>query len=142
MDTSRGRPFSGPELLIGWHALAFRSDRELVYVTKDGTAVVWDVVADRRVRSIGRPGTFESNFIAVSPGGRWLAAEATPSSVAVADLERGEVAFAFREERSPIWSLAWSRDARRLAVGLSDGGLVVWDLDEVRTRLAAIGLDQ
>ena len=54
----------------------------------------------------------------------------------------GSVAFTFREERSSIWSLAWGRDARRLAVGLSDGGLVVWDLDEVRTRLTTIGLDQ
>jgi eukaryotic-like serine/threonine-protein kinase len=140
LEASRPGPFSGPDLLNGWQALGFRSDRELVYVAGDGTAVVWDVAADRRVRSIGRPGTFESNFIAVSPDGRWLAAEATPSSVSVVDLERGEVAFTFREERSPIWSLAWSRNARRLAVGLSDGGLVVWDLDEVRARLAAIGL--
>jgi hypothetical protein len=44
------------------------------------------------------------------------------------------------EERSPIWSLAWSPDARRLAVGLSDGGLVVWDLHQVEEQLAKHGL--
>ncbi len=87
------------------------------------------------------PGTFEGFHIAVSPDGRWLAAEATPSSVAIVDLERGEIVFTFREERSPIWSLAWSPDARRLAVGLSDGGLVVWDFERVRALLAESGID-
>jgi WD40 repeat protein len=43
-------------------------------------------------------------------------------------------------ETGDVWSLAWSPDGRRLAVGLSDGGLAVWDLDEVRARLAEFGL--
>ncbi len=128
----RELPFSGPRLLFGWHSLAFCSPRELVYITSDRVAVVWDVIADRLIRTIGQPGTFEGFHIAVSPDGRWLAAEATPSSVAIVDLDLGEVVFTFREEKSPIWSLAWSPDARRLAVGLSDGGLVLWDLEQVR----------
>ncbi len=132
--------FSGPELRLGWHGLAFRSPTELVYISRDGVAMIWDVVADRQVRTIGRAGTFEGFHVAASPDGRWLAAEATPASAAVVDLERGEVTFLFREERCPIWSLAWSPDARRLALGLSDGGLIVWDLDLVRTRLVEVGL--
>jgi WD40 repeat protein len=100
----------------------------------------WDVVADRRVRAIGRPGTFEAKYISVSPDGRRLAACRTPSSVAVVDLEQGEIAFTFREETSPVWSLAWSPDARRLAIGLSDGGLCVWDLHEVQSQLDKLGL--
>jgi serine/threonine protein kinase/WD40 repeat protein len=136
----RPLPYSGPSLMFGWHALAFRSDRELVFIAGDGTAVVWDVVANRLVRTIGAPGQFEAYHSAVSGDGRWLAAQDTPTAVAVVDLQRGEIAFTFREERSPIWSLAWSPDARRLAVGLSDGGLVVWDLERVRTQLKAIGL--
>ena len=137
----RELPFSGPRLLFGWHSLAFCSPRELVYITSDRVAVVWDVIADRLIRIIGQPGTFEGFHIAVSPDGRWLAAEATPSSVAIVDLDQGEVVFTFREEKSPIWSLAWSPDARRLAVGLSDGGLVLWDLEQVRARLAESGID-
>jgi serine/threonine protein kinase/WD40 repeat protein len=138
---ARGLAFSGPRLPLGWHSLAFRSKRELVYISRDGVAVVWDVTTNRLVRAIGRPATFGGFHIAVSPDGRWLAAEATPSSVAIADLERGEIVYTFREERSPIWSLAWSPDARRLAVGLSDGGLVLWDLTRVRTLLAEAGID-
>ncbi len=132
--------FSGPELRLGWHGLAFRSPTELVYISRDGVAIIWDVVGDRQVRAIGRAGTFEGFHVAVSRDGRWLAAEATPASAAVVDLKRGEVALMFREERCPIWSLAWSPDARRLAVGLSDGGLIVWDLDLVRTRLFELDL--
>ncbi len=141
-DVVQGRelPFSGPDLLLGWQALAFRSPRELVSISRDGVAVIWYVIADRLVRTIGRPGTFEGFHIAVSSDGRWLAAESTPSSVGIIDLVRGEVVLTFREERSPIWSLAWSPDARRLAVGLTDGGLCLWDLHEVQSRLDELGL--
>jgi WD40 repeat protein len=143
-DLSRGRdvPFAGPTAMMGWHGLAFRSARELVYIGASGMAETWDVASGRKVRSVGAAGTFQSFHIAVSPDGRWLAAEATPWSVAVADLERGEVAFTFRAERSPVWSLGWSPDARRLAVGLSDGGLAIWDLREVRRLLAEQRLEE
>jgi eukaryotic-like serine/threonine-protein kinase len=141
MARAHGLEFSGPRLLLGWHGLAFRPRGDLVYISSDGVAIVWDVRANRLTRTIGRPETFQGFHIAVSRDGRWLAAEATPSSVAIVDLELGEVVFTFREERSPIWSLAWAHDARRLAVGLSDGGLVVWDLERVRALLAASGID-
>ena len=126
---ARALAFSGPPALLGWHSLGFCSPHDLVYISRDRVAVVWDITANRLARTIGRPGTFEGFHVAVSPDGRWLAAEVTPSSVAIVDLERGEIIFTFREERSPTWSLAWSPDARRLAVGLADGGLVVWDLE-------------
>jgi serine/threonine protein kinase/WD40 repeat protein len=138
----RELPDSGPGLLFGWQGLAFRSNSELVFVGGDGRAVVWDVLADRLVRTIGKPGRFGANHCAVSLDGRWLAAQETPSAVAIVDLERGEVDFTFREERSPIWSLAWAPDGRRLAIGLSDGGAVVWDLGRVREQLQAVGLGE
>jgi serine/threonine protein kinase/WD40 repeat protein len=135
LATLQSVPFSGPQTLYGWHSLAFRSPNELVYISADRVAVVWDVRANQLARTIGQRGVFDGFHIAVSRDGRWLAAEATPSSVAVVDLERGEVVYTFREERSPIWSLAWSPDSRRLAVGLSDGGVVLWDLERVRDVL-------
>jgi eukaryotic-like serine/threonine-protein kinase len=142
-DIERGTivPFSGPEMMLGWHGLAFRSARELVYIARTGTADVWDVASGQKVRSVGKPGTFQSFHIAVSPDGRWLAAEATPSSVAIADLERGEVVFTLHPERSQIWSLVWSADAKRVAVGLADGGVSVWDLEVINRLLQDVGLD-
>ena len=143
-DLPRGqdREFSGPPSLDAWHALAFRSADELVYIAQDGRAVVWDVRGDRLVRPLGKPGTFEGGHIAVSPDGRWLAAQDTATAVAIADLERGEIAYTFREEHCPLKSMAWSPDSRRLALGLSDGGLVVWDLHAIRKQLADLGLDE
>ena len=70
----------------------------------------------------------------------WFAGESTPASVALWDLRQGELAFSLREERSPVWSHAWSPDERRLAIGLSDGGLCIWDLHEVQSRLDELGL--
>jgi len=86
------------------------------------------------VKTIGAPGTF-GPCIAVSADARWAAAARTAERVALVDLERGEITWNFRGERSPVWSLAFSPDGRRLAVGLSDGGLAVWNLDRVRTLI-------
>jgi WD40 repeat protein len=55
-------------------------------------------------------------------------------------METREEILALTPEESDIWGLAWSPNGTRLAVGLSDGGLAVWDLDQVRSRLAEFGL--
>jgi WD40 repeat protein len=111
-----------------------------VYIAEDGRAVLWDVRDDRLVHTLGDPGTFEGGHLAVSPDGRWLAAQDTAAAIATVDLKRGEIAFTFREERCPVWALAWGPDSRRLALGLSDGGLIVWDLHAVRKSLNELGL--
>jgi WD40 repeat protein/tRNA A-37 threonylcarbamoyl transferase component Bud32 len=135
VQTGRAVPFSGPDLLYGFGSLAFRPGNELVFVAASGALEVWDVPGNRRVETIGAPGTFRSFHVAVSADGRWAAAERTPERVALVDLEQGEITWNFRGERSPVWSLAFSPDGRRLAVGLSDGGLAVWNLDRVRTLI-------
>ena len=112
-----------------------------MYIAEDGRGVVCDVRDDRLVRTLGDPGTFEGGHVAVSPDSLWLAAQRTATGIAIVDLDRGEIAFTFREEHCPVWALAWSRDSRRLALGLSDGGLVVWDLYAVRKSLTDLGLN-
>ncbi|MFO0954679.1 MAG: hypothetical protein U0835_26645 [Isosphaeraceae bacterium] len=132
VQTGRAVPFSGPDLLYGFGSLGFRPGNLLVFVAASGALEVWDVPGNRRVKTIGSPGTFRSFHIAVSPDGRWAAAERTAERVALVDLERGEITWNFRGERSPVWALAFSPDGRRLAVSLSDGGVAVWKLDRVR----------
>jgi WD40 repeat protein len=112
----------------------------LAFVTSRGVGEVWDTTAGTRVFSLGADGSFARPASSVSPGGRWFAGEATPAGVALWDLGRRELAFGLREERSPVWSHAWSPDERRLALGLSDGGLCVWDLREVLSHLDELGL--
>ena len=34
-------------------------------------------------------------------------------------------------QAAEIWALSWSPDGTRVAAGLTDGGVVVWDLEQV-----------
>src|SRR5262249_21822591 len=134
-------PLRGPQLLGGYRNLSFRPPgRELALVTTRGVGEFWDTASGTQVLSLGGDGAFVSPTSSVSPGGRWFAGESTPAGVSLWDLGRRELAFSLREERSPVWSHAWSPDERRLALGLSDGGLCVWDLREVLSRLDELGL--
>ena len=56
------------------------------------------------------------------------------------DLEAGRPAYALPAEGGDVWGLAFSPDGTLLAVGLSDGGVALWDLEQVRARLAEFGL--
>jgi hypothetical protein len=46
------------------------------------------------------------------------------------------------ETRNSIWSMTWIPGQTRLAVGTSDGELVIWNLGRVRSNLGALGLRQ
>jgi serine/threonine protein kinase/WD40 repeat protein len=142
-DLANGRevPLRGPALLSGYGNLSFRpGGRQLAFVTSRGIGEVWDTTAGTRVLSLGDEGAFASPTSSISPSGRWFAGQSSPAGVALWDLGRRELAFSLREECSPVWSHAWSPDERRLAIGLSDGGLCIWDLHEVQSRLAELGL--
>src|SRR5262249_42810528 len=39
-----------------------------------------------------------------------------------------------------LWSMAWSPDRERVAVGLADGGLAIWNVPKIQDQLARIGL--
>ena len=52
-------------------------------------------------------------------------------AVVVCDLEAGGKPLRLPPEASDVWGLAWGPDGRRLALGLSDGGTAVWDIELV-----------
>ena len=56
---------------------------------------------------------------AASPDGRWLATQADPSTLTLWNSQTGSQVFTLPPESGPIWSLAWSPDGERLAVGLA-----------------------
>jgi tetratricopeptide (TPR) repeat protein len=135
-------PFPGNPLLDGWNNLAFYPDsKHLAFVSYQRNLEVWNVPESQQTLTIGRPGEFGAQVIALSADGHWLATNPNESAITLWDAGTGERLVTFPEERAPIWSLAWSPDRRRLAVGLSDGGLVTWDLPRVRAELAALGLN-
>jgi WD40 repeat protein len=128
-------------MLQGWHGLAFFPDsKRLVFVNEHRKAEVWDVEKKAHEFYLGGERGFQAPHLALSQDGRWFAGLAQSDAAAVWDTQRRKELAAFRPERAAIWALAWNRDASLLALGLSDGGLVVWDLKAVRTELADLGL--
>ena len=62
--------------------------------------------------------------------------------MSIYELETGKRVLALPPEESDIWGLAWAPDGRRVAVSLADGGVAVWDLEQVCARLAEFGIDR
>jgi serine/threonine protein kinase/WD40 repeat protein/tetratricopeptide (TPR) repeat protein len=126
--------------LVGDARVALRSlhaapagDR-FTFVTPGGTLGLWDwegkAVSDTHRRA---------ESAAVSADGRWAAVGGAGQGVTVAELTSGREVFALPPEGADVWGLAWAPDGTKLAVGLSDGGVAVWDLEQVRARLAEFG---
>jgi hypothetical protein len=69
-----------------------------------------------------------------------LASQADPSTVSLWSSQTGSQVFSLPQESGPIWSLAWSPNGERLAVGLADGGLAIWNVRRIQAQLAQIGL--
>jgi WD40 repeat protein/serine/threonine protein kinase/tetratricopeptide (TPR) repeat protein len=133
-DLAKGRevPFIGPPLDHGWHNLAFYPDSDhLTFGTARKMFETWDTRTARRVSSFGGGG-----HPAASPNGRWLAT----TDPALWSAQTGSRVFSLPEERGVIWSLALSPDGERLAVGLADGGLAIWNVPRMQAQLSRIGL--
>jgi WD40 repeat protein len=58
--------------------------------------------------------------VAWSPDGRWIAAGGLRREVQVWDAQSGQQIAGMRQ-RTAVWSLAFSPDSRRLAIGTTDG---------------------
>jgi WD40 repeat protein len=138
---ARQKLLHAPPMLQGWHGVAFLPDgQSIIYVSKSGVAEIWNVEEDRRVSSLGEPGTFNAPHLALSPDGTWFAALTQPNTVSVWHLASGKHVFSLRPTASTIWSLAWDPSSQQLAVGQSDGGLAVWHLPRIQKKLAEFGL--
>jgi serine/threonine protein kinase/WD40 repeat protein/tetratricopeptide (TPR) repeat protein len=117
-DLANGReiPFPGPRLAFGWNNLHFYPDSDhLTFYTTNRMFETWDTRTARRVIS-QQPK--EGGGVPTSLyNPLWL-----PESVT-------------------HWITAWSPDRQRLAVGLANGGLEIWNVHKIQEQLARIGLD-
>jgi serine/threonine protein kinase/WD40 repeat protein len=149
--------------LIGNARVALRSlhfapggDR-LAFLTTGGTLGLWDraittselpeeetpqEAANVKVAIDGATDTHRpGGDIAVSADGRWAAVSSAERGIKIVDLVSGREVFTLPQEAGEIWSLAWAPNGTKLAVGTADGGLALWDLEQVRARLAELGLE-
>jgi WD40 repeat protein/tetratricopeptide (TPR) repeat protein len=112
------------------------SGERFTFITRDGTLGLWDWHR-KETTDTHRP----AESVAVSADGRWAAVGEGGRKVTVVELASGQEVFALPPEGSDVWSLAWAPDGTKLAFGLSDGAVAVWDLAQVRTRLTELGLE-
>jgi WD40 repeat protein/serine/threonine protein kinase/tetratricopeptide (TPR) repeat protein len=108
----------------------------LTFVAPGGTFGLWDWTA-----KAGGDSGRRAESLAVSADGRWVAVGGAGQNVTIADLVSGQEVVALPAEGSDVWSLAWAPDGTKLALGLSDGDVAIWDLEQVRARLAEFGID-
>jgi WD40 repeat protein len=102
----------------------------LTFITNQRTLALWD----RRkgeVKDTGIP----ANHLAVGGGGRWIAVSSPDRKAIIYDAQAARVILTLPPEESEIWCVAWSPDGTRLAVSMTDGGIAIWDLEQVRKSL-------
>jgi WD40 repeat protein len=130
---AREIPFPGPPLDFGWHALAFYPDSDhLTFSTARGMVEVWDTRTARMVSSFAGHGV----EIAASPDSKWL----MDAKLTLWSSQRESRVFSLRQEGGQPWSLAFSPDSERVAVGQADGRLGIWSVPKIQSQLARIGL--
>jgi WD40 repeat protein/serine/threonine protein kinase len=133
---SARHPFPVKRIGGAIQSLAFYPDgTHLTFHNSNAEVEVWDARTGQRAFSLGTG----RSHIALSPDGRWCAAHHT-----LWDTRSRKRLFTLPSERERtvgLWWSAFSPDGDRFAIGLADGGIVIWDLRSVRTQLAGIGLD-
>jgi WD40 repeat protein len=142
-DLGTAQERSWPTDVYPFLALSFLPDsKHLALVNwKTGQIEVWDATTGQVISAFGKKELLHGQTIhtALSSDGAWLAVGGS-KAVTVWDLNKHELVLALPQERGTIWSLAWSPDKNLLAVGSSDGSLVVWGLPRIKTELSRIGL--
>lgn len=136
IQADREMPLSAPDVMHGWHGLWFLpQSHNIVYISREGVAEVWDVEGNREVRRLGQRGTFRAPQIGLSDDGNWLAALLDTDSLSVWYVPEGRHIFSMRPVTGSIWSLAWDPRGEQLSVGQTDGGLAVWHIPQIWDKL-------
>ena len=126
------------------HGIAFLpNSRRFVVITDSGQVQVWNVDSPSQPEftsqaTPGQSSTGVNRVFRLSDDGHWLAIFG--STVTIWDMTKQEPLVSLPWSSSTVTAAAWSLDRRRLALGSSSGEVVIWELDEIRSRLDALGL--
>lgn len=126
------------------HGVAFLpNSRRFVVMTESGQVQIWNVdsLSQPEFTSRTTPGqspTGVNRNFSLSNDGRWLVIFG--STVTIWDMTKHEPLVSLPWSSSTVTSAVWSPDRRRLAVGSSVGEVVIWEIDQIRSRLNSLGL--
>jgi eukaryotic-like serine/threonine-protein kinase len=120
-------------------SLEFSPDGRLLRtLNRRGELIACDWSTGAIRRGLGSLGDLP--MITLSGDGRWLATHVSPDRLVLYDLTTEREVLRLPPEANTPWCHTFSPDGTRLAVGLSDGGLAIWDLAAVRAQLAEFGI--
>jgi WD40 repeat protein/serine/threonine protein kinase len=146
--SSRERSFPPVRVATTVLGIAFHPHRkQLIFVAATGVPEAWDTATGQRAYSFaeeqskgrGGIGAGLAGTLALSSDGAWLATS-NSRSVTIWDTVNRTCLLKLPEEQDVVKCLAWSTDRKLLAVGCADGGLVIWNLVEIKAQLDEIGL--
>jgi WD40 repeat protein len=141
-DLAESRHCPAPQERTGsWQtAISFWGDGDhLIYIGQNGVPKLWNVATQKIAPCI------DAHFsgvgkISVSYDGTWLAAVRAGTEVSLIELDSKRIFGTLPAEGSVIWGLAWSPHGERLALSRADGGIVIWDVAEIKSQLHEFGL--
>jgi serine/threonine protein kinase/WD40 repeat protein len=118
----------------GVDALQFdRQGKVLHFATRRGTLRSVDVVTRQAVHETSN---LSLASFAITADGHWAAI----NSSTVYDLQMNCTLFTLPPEANGVWDTRWSPDGTKLALGTPNGLVGIWNIDEVRARLAEFGI--
>ncbi len=141
LPQSKQRAVSFSPLSYSMLSLSFPDAKHLAFVAAAGQIEVCNIeTGEKTTVAGGRELRQSPTHTTLSRDGAWLAVGGANRIVTIWDLERQKLLVRLPEERNAVWSLAFNPDCGQLAVGSSNGELVMWDLGKVNEQLATLGL--
>lgn len=77
----------------------------------------------------------------ITSDGLWAASLASNRDLELRSIDAAAEPYSLPPEDVEIWTCDWSPDGGKLAVGLTDGRVVLWNFEKLRIAMQALGMD-
>ena len=104
-------------------------DGQYITCSRDGSLRLWNQESGAQIGNDLRDGAGGVRTIALSPGGKVIAAGSEDGTVRLWDMETGKVIAKWTGHTKGVRSVCWSADGERVASGSYDGTVRVWSVE-------------